>query len=75
MVPSLLPVLLWSPCLAGDLSPGGSPCQEGDPEDPWDPPYPCPRGSYSDPALYGPDGMPTFRPLIIAHRCHLTHYT
>merc|ERR1719430_1366665 len=32
------------------------------------PPYPCPPASYSDPALYGPDGLPTFRPLIIAHR-------
>merc|ERR1719430_2016327 len=32
------------------------------------PPYPCPPASYSDPALYGKDGLPTFRPLIIAHR-------
>ena len=30
------------------------------------PAFPCP--SYDDPALYGPDGLPTFRPLIIAHR-------
>ena len=30
------------------------------------PPFPCP--SYQDPELYGPDGLPTFRPLIIAHR-------
>eukprot|EP00092_Neocalanus_flemingeri_P004311 GFUD01004634.1.p1 GENE.GFUD01004634.1~~GFUD01004634.1.p1 ORF type:complete len:415 (-),score=88.84 GFUD01004634.1:57-1301(-) len=32
------------------------------------PPYPCPTASYSNPELYGPDGLPTFRPLIIAHR-------
>ena len=32
------------------------------------PPYPCPLLSYSDPSLYGSDGLPTFRPLIIAHR-------
>lgn len=33
-----------------------------------DPEYPCPKDSYNDPDLYGPDGLPTFRPLIIAHR-------
>jgi len=32
------------------------------------PPFPCPLLSYSDPSLYGSDGLPTFRPLIIAHR-------
>ena len=32
------------------------------------PPFPCPLLSYSDPSLYGIDGLPTFRPLIIAHR-------
>ena len=30
------------------------------------PEYPC--DSYSDSSLYGPDGLPTFRPLIIGHR-------
>ena len=30
--------------------------------------YPCPESEYSDPSAYGPDGLPTFRPLIIAHR-------
>ena len=30
------------------------------------PAFPC--SSYDDPTLYGPDGLPTFRPLIIAHR-------
>ena len=30
------------------------------------PPFPC--QDYQDPHLYGPDGLPTFRPLIIAHR-------
>jgi len=32
------------------------------------PDYPCPSESYTDPELYGPDGLPTFRPLIIGHR-------
>ena len=32
------------------------------------PAYPCPEPEYSDPGAYGPDGLPTFRPLIIAHR-------
>jgi len=32
------------------------------------PAYPCPPESYKDPELYGPDGLPTFRPLIIGHR-------
>jgi len=32
------------------------------------PPYPCPGESYLDPTLYGPDGLPAFRPLIIGHR-------
>ena len=31
-------------------------------------PFPCPAASYSDPQLYSPAGLPTFRPLIIAHR-------
>ena len=39
-----------------------------EPEEDPGPAYPCPAQSYSDPALYGPDGLPTFRPLIIAHR-------
>ena len=30
--------------------------------------YACPPESYEDPDLYGPDGLPTFRPLIIGHR-------
>ena len=30
------------------------------------PEYPC--DSYTDPSLYGPDGLPTFRPLIMGHR-------
>jgi len=32
------------------------------------PAYPCPEEEYSDTSAYGPDGLPTFRPLIIAHR-------
>ena len=32
------------------------------------PSYPCKADSYSEPDLYGADGLPTFRPLIIAHR-------
>jgi len=32
------------------------------------PAYPCPEESYSDSSLYGADGLPTFRPLIIGHR-------
>ena len=32
------------------------------------PGFPCDPASYDDPSLYGPDGLPTFRPLIIAHR-------
>ena len=32
------------------------------------PGFPCDPTSYDDPSLYGPDGLPTFRPLIIAHR-------
>merc|ERR1719369_1600694 len=35
---------------------------------PQGPAYPCPAASYQDTALYGPDGLPTFRPLIIGHR-------
>ena len=33
-----------------------------------DPPFACDAETYSDTDLYGPDGLPTFRPLIIAHR-------
>ena len=32
------------------------------------PPYACDADTYQDTSLYGPDGLPTFRPLIIGHR-------
>eukprot|EP00090_Calanus_glacialis_P015355 TRINITY_DN2423_c0_g1_i4.p1 TRINITY_DN2423_c0_g1~~TRINITY_DN2423_c0_g1_i4.p1 ORF type:complete len:412 (-),score=121.17 TRINITY_DN2423_c0_g1_i4:165-1400(-) len=48
--------------------PAPTPEPEPSPDQGPGPAYPCPAESYSDPALYGPDGLPTFRPLIIAHR-------
>jgi len=32
------------------------------------PPYACDADTYQDTSLYGPDGLPTFRPLIVGHR-------
>ena len=32
------------------------------------PAFPCDPATYSDPALYGEDGLPTWRPLILGHR-------
>jgi len=52
----ILSILLPALCVSSPL--------EGTSDD--GPDYPC--DSYSDPSLYGPDGLPTFRPLIIAHR-------
>merc|ERR1719150_996311 len=52
----ILSILLPALCVSSPL--------EGTSDD--GPDYPC--DSYSDPSLYGPEGLPTFRPLIIAHR-------
>merc|ERR1719348_2116976 len=52
----ILSILLPALCLSSPL--------EGTSD--YGPDYPC--DSYSDPSLYGPDRLPTFRPLIIAHR-------
>jgi len=52
----VLSILLPALCVSSPL--------EGTSDD--GPEYPC--DSYSDTSLYGPDRLPTFRPLIIGHR-------